>query len=78
LLWVRWTKPVLTRRASLISVVLLFVACCCTSCGGGLQGNGSIVGTGSPGTPAGTYNLQVTVATTSITHSAQVKLTITQ
>jgi len=33
---------------------------------------------GSPGTPVGTYNLQITVSATSVAHSAQVKLVITQ
>ena len=48
------------------------------SCGGGLQGNGSIVGNGSPGTPPGSYDLKISVAAASVTHSTQVNLTVTQ
>lgn len=57
-------------------MIMLLVVC--VSCGGGLQGNGSIVGNGSPGTPAGSYNLNISVATASITHSTQVNLAVTQ
>jgi hypothetical protein len=47
------------------------------SCGGGLQGNGGGGGSGSPGTPAGTYTITVTAICASVTHSAQVSLTVT-
>jgi len=50
--------------------VMLFL-----SCGGGLQGGGG--GTGSPGTPAGTYTITITAVSGSITHSAVVSLTVT-
>ncbi|MCU1271654.1 MAG: hypothetical protein JWN74_2948 [Acidobacteriaceae bacterium] len=46
------------------------------SCGGGLQGNGG-GGKGSLGTPAGTYTITVTATCGSVTHTAQVSLTVT-
>jgi hypothetical protein len=46
------------------------------SCGGGLQGNGG-GGSGSPGTPPGTYTITVTATCGSVTHTAQVSLTVT-
>jgi hypothetical protein len=46
------------------------------SCGGGLQGNGG-GGSGSPGTPAGTYSITVTAICGSVTHTAQVSMTVT-
>lgn len=47
------------------------------SCGGGLQGNSGGGGSGSPGTPPGTYTINVTATCGSITHTAPVTLTIT-
>jgi hypothetical protein len=47
------------------------------SCGGGLQGNGTVNGgIGNPGTPLGGYNITVTANTGAVTHSAQVILTV--
>jgi hypothetical protein len=57
-------------------VVLLAVLAMSTlSCGGGLQGNGG--GSGSPGTPAGTYAITVTATCNSVVHTAHVSLTVT-
>jgi hypothetical protein len=77
LFWLRRREPQVRRRKrrALMMIMLVLV---CVSCGGGLQGNGSIVGSGSPGTPAGSYNLNISAATASITHSTQVNLTVTQ
>jgi hypothetical protein len=56
-------------------VLLAVLAMSALSCGGGLQGNGG--GSGSPGTPAGTYAITVTATCKSVVHTAQVSLTIT-
>lgn len=62
------------RRGGLaLSSLLLILAL--LSCGGGLQGNGG--GSGSPGTPAGTYSITVTAICGAVTHTAQVSLTVT-
>jgi hypothetical protein len=45
------------------------------SCGSGLQGNGH--GSGSPGTPAGNYNVVVTAVCGTVTHRAPINLVIT-
>ena len=55
-------------------VLLAFLAMSSLSCGGGLQGNGG--GSGSPGTPAGTYTITVTATCGSVEHTAQVSLTV--
>jgi len=55
-------------------VLLAFLAMSSLSCGGGLQGNGG--GSGSPGTPAGTYTITVTATCGSVVHTAQVSLTV--
>ncbi|HEV2698322.1 MAG TPA: hypothetical protein VGU90_10045, partial [Terriglobales bacterium] len=56
-------------------VLLAVLAMSALSCGGGLQGNGG--GSGSPGTPAGTYAITVTATCKSVVHTAQVSLTVT-
>lgn len=76
-IWSWKRQPKLKRRAGFAMLIIFAIALCGSSCGGGLQGNGDL-GNGSPGTPVGTYNLQITVSATSVTHSAQVKLVITQ
>jgi hypothetical protein len=62
-----------TRHRGRVVVLLLLVAGT-LSCGGGLQGNGG--GSGSPGTPAGTYTITVTAICASVTHTTQVSLTV--
>ena len=63
------------RLAAVLCVVIVTVAC--ISCGGGLQGNGSVSGgTGNPGTPKGTYNITVTATCGSVTHSSTISLTV--
>jgi hypothetical protein len=71
----RAARRKLQRRRHVILVLILFAAT--VSCGGGLQGNGGGSGSGSPGTPAGTYTITVTAICASVTHSAQVSLTVT-
>jgi hypothetical protein len=72
LLWMNLLRPIrrVPRR-----LALLLVAISCISCGGGLQGNGG-GGSGNPGTPKGTYNITVTANCGSVTHSAQMSLTV--
>jgi hypothetical protein len=53
----------------------LMLAALFTSCGGGLQGGGG--GTGSPGTPPGTYAITVTATSGIVTHAAPLSLTVT-
>jgi hypothetical protein len=77
LLWTWKRQPRIKRRTCGLLMIIFVAAVCGSSCGSGLQGNGTL-GSGSPGTPAGTYNLQITVSAASVTHSAQVKLVITQ
>jgi hypothetical protein len=77
LLWTWKRQPKLKRRAAYFLLMIFVTAVGGSSCGGGLQGNDNL-GNGSPGTPVGTYNLQITVSAASVTHSAQVKLVITQ
>jgi len=78
--WIDKRRLGQTRRKSrpclrfLAFLVLLFTQ---LSCGGGLQGNGT-VGSGNPGTPTGTYNVTVTATSATLSHSAQVSLTVTQ
>jgi len=55
-------------------VVLAVLAMGTLSCGGGLQGNGG--GSGSPGTPAGTYTITVTATCSTVVHTSQVSLTV--
>jgi hypothetical protein len=61
-------------RHTAIATLLLMVTLPLLSCGGGLQGNGG--GSGSPGTPAGTYVITVTATCGSVVHTAQVSLTV--
>jgi hypothetical protein len=77
LLWLRRRQPRVRHRNLRVSLMIM-LALNCASCGGGLQGNGIVGGSGSPGTPAGSYNLKVSVAAASIAHSTQVNLTVTQ
>src|SRR3954464_1985240 len=69
----------LNLRSEIRRCVLAFLSLVLTSgvisCGGGLQGNGG--GSGSPGTPAGTYTITVTATCSSVVHTAQVSLTVT-
>ena len=58
-------------------ILILILIAGTLSCGGGLQGNGGGGGSGSPGTPAGTYTITVTAICASVTHTAQVSLTVT-
>jgi hypothetical protein len=60
------------RRRIPLAALVVFLAVVCLSCGSVLQGNG---GSGSPGTPPGTYNVKVTSGT--LTHSTQLTLTVT-
>ena len=62
-------------RCSLLAILSLVLTFGLISCGGGLQGNGG--GSGSPGTPAGTYTITVTATCGSVAHTAQVSLTVT-
>lgn len=75
-----WKKP-RSKCAAASALALLFIigaALTNVSCGGGLQGNSSSVGgSGSPGTPAGSYSININVSTTSVTHSTPVNLTVT-
>jgi hypothetical protein len=57
--------------AALFLSTLVWVSC------GGLQDRGGGGGSGSPGTPAGTYNVTVTASSGAVTHSTQVSLTVT-
>jgi hypothetical protein len=75
LMWRRQPRARKRNRYLFLAMLLMLGS---FSCGGGLQGNGSIVGNGSPGTPAGSYDLKVSVAAASVTHSTQVNLTVTQ
>jgi hypothetical protein len=59
-----------------LAILSLILTLALLSCGGGLQGNGG-GGSGSPGTPAGTYTITVTAICGSVTHAAQVSLTVT-
>jgi hypothetical protein len=63
------------RPGRIILILILILVAGTLSCGGGLQGNGG--GSGSPGTPAGTYSVTVTAICASVTHTAQVTLTVT-
>jgi hypothetical protein len=75
--WTRRRCPKLHHHLCILAA-LVFIGFFSSSCGGGLQGNGVVGGSGSPGTPAGTYNLQINVSAASVSHSAQVKLITTQ
>jgi hypothetical protein len=77
LLWLHRRQPRARHRNLRVSLMIM-LALNCASCGGGLQGNGIVGGSGSPGTPVGSYNLNVSVAGASIAHSTQVNLTVTQ
>jgi hypothetical protein len=59
-----------------LAILFLILTLALLSCGGGLRGNGG-GGSGSPGTPAGTYTITVTAICGSVTHAAQVSLTVT-
>jgi hypothetical protein len=62
-------------RQAILASLLLLLSFGLLSCGG-LQGNGG-GGSGSPGTPPGTYSITVNAICGSITHTAQVSLTVT-
>jgi hypothetical protein len=68
----RLRSEIRRRGFALLALIFTFTL---VSCGGGLQGNGG-GGSGSPGTPAGTYIISVTAICGSVTHSAQVSLTV--
>src|SRR5262249_24561105 len=69
--------PRLRSRAEhgVTSLVALLLAFLFVSCGGGLQGSGG--GSGSPGTPPGTYIITITATSGSVTHSTPISLTVT-
>jgi hypothetical protein len=75
LMWPKRRKSPRKLRQTILAGVLLLLSLGLLSCGGGLQGNGG--GGGSPGTPPGTYTITVTAICGSITHTAQVSLTVT-
>jgi hypothetical protein len=54
---------------------LALAAATICACGGGGQNNGDIR-TGQAGTPAGTYTLNVTAASSVVTHSTSLSLTV--
>lgn len=71
-----------SRRSNKVKrgVRLLWCAglgCLLTSCGSGLHGNGSGGGSGSPGTPVGSYTVNVTTTAGTVVHSTQISLTVT-
>ena len=65
------------RRFAGMCALIAFVAISNFSCSGGLHGNGTGGGSGSPGTPAGTYKINVTALTTSGNVGTQVTLIVT-
>ena len=65
--------PMRKRRG--LSVVVL-LALLWVGCGGGLQGNSQGGGNGQPGTPAGTYPIQVTAAEGTLQRSANLTLAV--
>jgi hypothetical protein len=65
------------HRLSRLLVCLCFVGAI-ASCGGGLQGNGSTGGGGSPGTKPGSYTVTLTASSGTVTHSTNVTLTVSQ
>ena len=70
----------LARRRSLpgrpvFLTLTLFLSIASLSCGGGLHGNA--IGGGNPGTPPGTYSLQITANAVSVSHSSVISLTVT-
>jgi hypothetical protein len=72
-----WMSPLRWTRSAPRRLALLLVAISCISCGGGLQGNGTVGGgSGNPGTPKGTYNITVTATCGSVSHSGQMSLTV--
>jgi hypothetical protein len=75
-----WLLPLSSSsQRRLIRTALLLVLGTGTllSCGGGLQGNSAVGGSGSLGTPIGTYNVKVTANAGSVAHSTQVDLNVT-
>jgi hypothetical protein len=76
LMWLKRRKSPHDLRQTILAGFLLFLSVGLLSCGGGLQGNGG-GGSGSPGTPPGTYTITVTATCGSVTHTAQVSLTVT-
>jgi hypothetical protein len=76
LMWLRRRKSRLEVSQTILASFLLLLSMGSLSCGGGLQGNGG-GGSGSPGTPPGTYTITVTATCGSVTHTAQVSLTVT-
>jgi len=76
LMWLKRRKSRRELRETILSSFLLLFSLGLLSCGAGLQGNGG-GGSGSPGTPPGTYTITVTGTCGSVTHAAQVSLTIT-
>ena len=76
LMWVKRRTSSRQVRQTILGTVLLLLSLGLLSCGGGLQGNGG--GGGTLGTPRGTYTITVTASCGSVTHNAQVSLTVTQ
>ena len=56
--------------------VVLMVVGLENGCGGGSSGGGGGGGAGQPGTPAGNYTIVVTATSGSLSHTAQVSLTV--
>jgi hypothetical protein len=61
------------RRAWALAAVAALWVILWASCGGG---GGSIVSGEDPGTPAGTYELTVTVSDGTLTHTTMLSLTV--
>ena len=64
------------RKFSCLFVAICFVAAI-ASCGGGLQGNGSNGGGGSPRTKPGNYTVTLTATCGTVTHSTNIAVTVT-
>jgi hypothetical protein len=75
LIWLKRPKTQGDLRRRCLALLSMLLTLSLLSCGGGLQGNGG--GSGSPGTPAGTYSITVTATCGAVTHTAQVSLTVT-
>lgn len=81
LLFPLWSWFLIPRRRhreawrSPIALAVVLLAIFWAACGGGLQG-GSSGGSGNPGTQKGTYQITISAASGSVSHTAQVSLTV--
>jgi hypothetical protein len=70
----------ITKRRPKIACVLLFVALVVAALdgcgGGGSSGGGGGGSTTDPGTPAGTYSIQVTAVGGSVSHTVSISVTV--